>query len=80
MMSTTTTVSFPSRDGLSLNGTLEETSQPAKAAALLVHGIHSEQHESGFYTQLAESLAANSISSLRFDWRSQGTCYFSTDF
>lgn len=37
-----------------------------------MHGITSEQHESGFYTQLADKLLESGIPSLRFNWRCHG--------
>lgn len=66
------TVSFPSRDGSPIPGTLQPAQSEPRALALLVHGIHSEQHESGFFTRLAQLLSADGIASLRFDWRTQG--------
>lgn len=66
------TVHFASRDGLPLNGTWQAASDDVAACALLIHGIDSEQHESGFYTDIARALAASNVASLRFDWRTQG--------
>jgi alpha-beta hydrolase superfamily lysophospholipase len=66
-------VAFRSRDGLPLAGTLVLPEPDVRAGVLLVHGITSERHESGFYTSLADLLAEVGIASLRFDWRCHGS-------
>lgn len=69
---TSESVTFPSRDGLQLTGTLERSDTTSEVAAVLVHGITSEQHESGFYTEIAEQLASVGVPSIRFNWRCHG--------
>ena len=64
-------IEFPSLDGVRLDGTLS-IAENAQALSVLVHGITTDRNEDGFYTDLANLLSKQGISSLRFDLRGHG--------
>ena len=72
MPATSEDVEFRSPDGLRLRGTLVRPVDSAQAVTVLVHGGGVTRHEGGFFTRVAESLAASGIASLRFDFRGHG--------
>ena len=63
---------FRSFDGLTLRGTLVTPETAASAAAVFVHGGGVTRDEGGFFTRIAEGLAAIGVASLRFDLRGHG--------
>ncbi|MBR7833958.1 alpha/beta fold hydrolase [Actinospica durhamensis] len=63
---------FRSPDGLRLRGTLVRPAGPARAVTVFVHGGGVTRDEGGFFTRLADGLAAAGIASLRFDLRGHG--------
>lgn len=69
---TTDTVSVRTLDGLHLAATLVTPSEPTTRAAVLVHGGGVTRDEGGFFTRLADGLAAAGVASLRFDLRGHG--------
>jgi alpha-beta hydrolase superfamily lysophospholipase len=68
----TSEFTFRSRDGLRLRGTLVRPAGPADSAVVLVHGGGVTRDEGGFFTRLANGLAAAGLPSLRFDFRAHG--------
>lgn len=64
-------VEFRSVDGLLLRGTVIRASG-SSGAAVLVHGGGATRDEGGFFSRIAEGLAAGGVSSLRFDFRGHG--------
>jgi uncharacterized protein len=71
-MSTSTSTEFRTVDGLRLRGTLVTAAEPGRAAAVFVHGGGVTRDEGGFFTRIAEGLAEDGVSSLRFDLRGHG--------
>lgn len=65
-------VKFTSRDSLTLRGTLTRPAGVARALMLMVHGITSDRSEWGIFDMLAEEVAKEGVSSLRFDFRGHG--------
>jgi len=72
-------VFFPSLDGIQLCALLQETSQTARGAVVLGHGITVDKDESGdsvrgigAFVELAEALTAAGYNVLRFDYRGHG--------
>ena len=65
-------VEFRSVDGLLLRGTVVAASGSSGGAAVLVHGGGATRDEGGFFSRIAEGLAAGGVSSLRFDFRGHG--------
>ncbi|MFE2270735.1 alpha/beta hydrolase [Streptomyces lavendulae] len=66
-------VRFRSLDGTALVGTLLAPERAAPVGlAVLVHGAGVTREEGGFFTRLANSLAAAGVLSLRFDLRAHG--------
>lgn len=61
-----------SRDGTPLRAILATPHEDTRGAVVLAHGITVEKNEDGFYTELAELLAAKGLQSLRFDFRGHG--------
>lgn len=59
-------------DGLHLMGTLVTPGSAATQAVVLVHGGGVTREEGGFFTRLADGLAASGVASLRFDLRGHG--------
>lgn len=59
-------------DGLRLAGTLVTPDQPTTRGVVLVHGGGVTRDEAGFFTRLADGLAAAGVASLRFDLRGHG--------
>ncbi len=66
-----TSVEFRSLDGLLLRGTVIDAAG-SSGAAVLVHGGGATRDEGGFFTRIAQGLAAEGVSSLRFDFRGHG--------
>lgn len=60
------------RDGLRLAGTLVQPDGDADRAIVFVHGGGVTRDEAGFFTRLANGLAASGVASLRFDLRGHG--------
>lgn len=65
-------VGFRSLDGLRLAGTYVAPTTPPTSVAVLVHGGGVTREEGGFFTRLADGLAAGGVASLRFDLRGHG--------
>lgn len=65
-------VAFFSYDGLELFGTFRKPDREHLGNMLLVHGIFASRDEDGFYTDIANRLAAIGVASLRFDYRCHG--------
>lgn len=65
-------IRFKSGDGISLCGILVVPDNKPKGAVIMVHGVTAEKNENGFYIRLAELLAQNRLTSLRFDFRGHG--------
>lgn len=65
-------VVFRSPDGLQLSGTFVTPTATPTSVTVLVHGGGVTRDEGGFFTRLAEGMAANGIASLRFDLRGHG--------
>jgi uncharacterized protein len=65
-------VTLWTRDGLHLAGTLVQTTDGGDHAAVLVHGGGRTREEDGFFTRMADGLAAAGVASLRFDLRGHG--------
>lgn len=63
---------FKSDNGISLYGLLASPNKESKGAVILAHGITVEKNEGGFYRRLANLLAKNQLTSLRFDFRGHG--------
>jgi hypothetical protein len=63
---------FRSFDGLTLRSTLVTPEATASAAAVFVHGGGVTRDEGGFFTRIADGLAAVGVASLRFDLRGHG--------
>ena len=63
---------FRSPDGLRLRGTLVRPAGSVRAVTVFVHGGGVTRDEGGFFTRLADGLAAVGIASLRFDLRGHG--------
>ena len=63
---------FKSRDGINLCGILTSSNIEPKGGVILAHGITVEKNEGGFYQRLANLLAKNCLTSLRFDFRGHG--------
>ncbi len=63
---------FRSPDGLRLRGTLVRPAGGARAVTVFVHGGGVTRDEGGFFTRLADGLAAAGTASLRFDLRGHG--------
>lgn len=60
-------------DGLQLSGTLVTPDGPTNAAVVFVHGGGVTRDEGGFFTRLADGVAAQAgVASLRFDLRGHG--------
>jgi pimeloyl-ACP methyl ester carboxylesterase len=72
LMPTSETVKVRTLDGQQLAGTLTRPAEPARRAAVLVHGGGVSREEGGFFTRLAAGLAAAGVASLRFDLRGHG--------
>jgi uncharacterized protein len=68
----TSEISFRSRDGLRLCGTYVRPAEPSGPAVVLVHGGGVSRDEGGFFTRLANGLAAAGLPNLRFDYRGHG--------
>jgi len=64
--------SFRSLDGLRLAGSFVAPSTDVKSVTVLVHGGGVTRDEGGFFTRLADGMAAAAIASLRFDLRGHG--------
>jgi len=60
------------RDGLRLAGTLVQPDVSTAKGVVLVHGGGVTRDEAGFFTRLANGLAAAGVASLRFDLRGHG--------
>jgi len=65
-------VTFRSRDGLHLRGTLCLPDRSARAAVVLVHGGGVTRDEGDFFSRLAAGLDDAGVASLRFDLRGHG--------
>ncbi|WP_407841417.1 alpha/beta hydrolase [Streptomyces sp. DSM 116496] len=66
-------VRFRSLDGTALVGTVRvPRGTPTAGLVVLVHGAGVTREEGGFFTRLAEGLAAAGLVSLRFDLRAHG--------
>lgn len=65
-------VTIRTLDGLHLAGTLTRPGTIPKQAVVLVHGGGVTREEGGFFTRLADGLAAAGLASLRFDLRGHG--------
>jgi uncharacterized protein len=65
-------VAFRSLDGLLLQGTLLAPPSDSLTAVVMVHGGGVTRDEGGFFTRIAEGLAAAGVASLRFDFRAHG--------
>jgi pimeloyl-ACP methyl ester carboxylesterase len=63
---------FRSLDGTELFGTITSTGTKPTGLSVLVHGSGVTREEGGFFTRLADGLAAVGIASLRFDLRAHG--------
>ncbi|WP_243640334.1 alpha/beta hydrolase [Streptacidiphilus pinicola] len=65
---------FRSLDGTRLSGTLTmtTTTMAPVGGVVLAHGSGVTREEGGFFTRLAEGLAAAGVASLRFDLRAHG--------
>jgi pimeloyl-ACP methyl ester carboxylesterase len=61
-----------SKDGLKLAASLVLPTGGASSVTVLVHGGGVTRHEGGFFTRLAEGMAARGVASLRFDLRGHG--------
>lgn len=70
MVSRQTAVRTP--DGLHLGGSLVVPDAPNGTGVVLVHGGGVTREEGGFFTRLADGLAASGAASLRFDLRGHG--------
>jgi alpha-beta hydrolase superfamily lysophospholipase len=64
--------SFRSLDGLRLAATFVSPSRNSRSVTVLVHGGGVTRDEGGFFTRLADGMAAVGIASLRFDLRGHG--------
>ena len=62
---------FRSRDGVLLSGTLTRPAS-ARGLVLLIHGVHGDREEHGFYGDISEELLKHGLASFRFDWRCHG--------
>lgn len=71
-MPTTANATIRTLDGLHLAGTLVTPETSATRAVVLVHGGGVTREEGGFFTRLANGLAAAGVASLRFDLRGHG--------
>jgi alpha/beta superfamily hydrolase len=66
-------VTFSAPDGVSVPGTLC-VAEKSRTVAILLHGITTDRNEYlDFYRTLADHLASNGVSSLRFDFRGHGS-------
>lgn len=72
MAADSTVVTIRTLDGLHLAGTLTSPDTTAEQAVVLVHGGGVTREEGGFFTRLADGLAATGLASLRFDLRGHG--------
>lgn len=68
----TSDIIFRSLDGLRLCGTFVRPALAAGPAVVLVHGGGVTRDEGGFFTRLANGLAAGGLPNLRFDYRAHG--------
>jgi alpha-beta hydrolase superfamily lysophospholipase len=68
----TSDIIFRSLDGLRLGGTFVRPAVPAGPAVVLVHGGGVTRDEGGFFSRLANGLAAAGLPNLRFDYRAHG--------
>src|SRR5205085_1697342 len=68
----TQTFAFRSPDGLRLVGTFVSSGGGAGVVVVLVHGGGVTREEGGFFSRLADGLAASGVASLRFDFRGHG--------
>jgi alpha-beta hydrolase superfamily lysophospholipase len=68
----TDAVAFRSLDGLQLRGAFVTPTVTPTSVTVMVHGGGVTRDEGGFFTRLAEGMAANGIASLRFDLRGHG--------
>lgn len=69
---TTDSVNVRTLDGLHLAGTLVTPDEPSRGAVVLVHGGGVTRDEGGFFSRLADGLAAAQLASVRFDLRAHG--------
>lgn len=69
---TTSDGTFRSLDGLRLRGTSVRPAIVSAPPAVLVHGGGVTRDEGGFFTRLANGLAAAGVPNLRFDYRAHG--------
>ncbi|RJF84514.1 alpha/beta fold hydrolase [Azospirillum cavernae] len=69
-----TVIDFDSFDGVHLQGTFCHSKQSARKGmiVLLVHGVQTDRHETGFYSRMAYRFAEAGLDSFRFDWRCHG--------
>ncbi|WP_045879372.1 alpha/beta fold hydrolase [Pseudofrankia sp. DC12] len=67
-----TEVALRALDGLTLSASITLPSEPARQAAVFVHGGGVTREEGGFFTRVAAGLAGAGIASLRFDLRGHG--------
>lgn len=65
-------IEFRSDDDIRLFGTIIDCGEVSKGTVLFVHGITADRDEWGLYSSIAASLAAQNVSSLRFDFRAHG--------
>ncbi|MBE5471738.1 alpha/beta fold hydrolase [Mycobacteroides abscessus] len=65
-------VDFDAFDGVRLRGIYTQARGSVRGSFLLTHGLPSDKDEYGFYSDMANFLAANGYSSLRFDFRGCG--------
>lgn len=72
MPAQSTAVTIRTLDGLHLAGTLTTPETAPEQAIVLVHGGGVTREEGGFFTRLADGLAAARLASLRFDLRGHG--------
>src|SRR5262245_19918812 len=69
---TTSENSFRSLDGLRLHGTFVRPAIATGPPVVLVHGGGVTRDEGGFFSRLADGLAAAALPSFRFDYRAHG--------
>lgn len=72
MSSHSTDATVRTLDGLQLTATLTTPESPSGHGVVLVHGAGVTREEGGFFTRLAEGLAAAGVASLRYDLRGHG--------
>jgi alpha-beta hydrolase superfamily lysophospholipase len=65
-------VSFPSVDGIVLEGAVHESQAADRGTVVLAHGITADMDEGGMYVRLADRLAGAGLTALRFSFRGHG--------